>query len=98
MRSYIRDGFDIVGAQRRIGRTNRKIVIHFMHEVLNVIVVLQEPLKGVGQVIKEEGARNGIASQRGGGECKSCPASGCRVARGSPGRLGSVISEGVFDV
>ena len=28
-----------------------------MHEVLNVIVVLQEPLKGVGQVIKEEGAR-----------------------------------------
>ena len=69
-----------------------------MHQVLNVIVVLQEPLKGVGQVIKEEGARNGIASQRGGGECKSCPASGCRVARGSPGRLGSVISEGVFDV
>ena len=57
MRSYIRDGFDIVGAQRRIGRTNRKIVIHFMHEVLNVIVVLQEPLKGVGQEITEEGAR-----------------------------------------
>ena len=28
-----------------------------MHEVLNVIVVLQEPLKGVSQVIKEEGAR-----------------------------------------
>ena len=53
----MRDGFDIVGAQRRIGRTNRNIVIHFMHEILNVIVVLQEPLKGVGQVIKEEGAR-----------------------------------------
>ena len=28
-----------------------------MHEVLNVIVVLQEPLKGVGQVITEVGAR-----------------------------------------
>ena len=57
MRSYIRDGFDIVGAQRRIGRTNRKIVIHFMHEVLNVIVVLQKPLKGVGQEITEARAR-----------------------------------------
>ena len=62
-----------------------------------MIVVLQEPLKGVGQVIKEEGARgkgqgarNGIVSQRGGGECRSCPASARRVARVSPGRLGSV--------
>ena len=57
MRSYIRDGFHILGAHRRIGRTNRKIVITFMHEVLNVIVVLQEPLKGVGQEITEVGAR-----------------------------------------
>ena len=57
LRSYTRDGSHIVGVHRRIGRTNRKIVITFMHEVLNVIVVLQEPLKGVGQVIKEVGAR-----------------------------------------
>ena len=58
MTSYIWDGFHTVGAHRRIGRTNRKIVITFMHEVLNVIVVLQEPLKGVGKVITEVGARD----------------------------------------
>ena len=42
LRSYTRDGFHIVGVHRRIRRTNRKIVITFMHEVLNVIVVLQD--------------------------------------------------------
>ena len=46
-----------MGAHRRIGRTNGKIVITFMHEVLDVIVVLQEPLKGVDKVITEVGAR-----------------------------------------
>ena len=46
-----------MGAHQRIGRTNRKIVITFMYEVLNVIVVLQELLKGVGQVITEVEAR-----------------------------------------
>ena len=39
-----------------------------MYEVLNVIHVvgLQEPLKGVGEAIEEEGG--GIANRRGGGE------------------------------
>ena len=38
-----------------------------MYEVLNVIHVVgpQEPLKGVGEAIEEEGG--GIANQRGGG-------------------------------
>lgn len=32
----------------KFGRANHKIVIEIMHEVLNVIVGLQEPLKGIG--------------------------------------------------
>ena len=64
-----------------------------MYEVLNVIHVvgLQEPLKGVGEAIEEEGG--GIANQRGGGgedRWKSYPASGCQVVGGPLGRLGRV--------
>lgn len=32
----------------KFGRANHKIVIEIMHEVLNVIVGLQEPRKGIG--------------------------------------------------
>lgn len=34
--------------RHKFGRANHKIDIEIMHEVLNVIVGLQEPLKGIG--------------------------------------------------
>ena len=41
------NGLNIVSVDWRVRGANRKIVIEVMHEVLNVIIGLQEPLKGV---------------------------------------------------
>ena len=49
------NGLNIVSADWRVGRANHKIVIEVMHEILNVIVGLQEPLKGAAKQLKRKG-------------------------------------------
>ena len=47
-----------MGTDQRVGRADGKIVIQVMYEVLDVIVGLQWPLKGVGQTVEEIGRRS----------------------------------------
>ena len=49
------DSLSIVSTGRKDGRADHKMVIRVMLQVVKRIVVLQEPLKGIGRAMEEEG-------------------------------------------
>ena len=49
------DSLSIVSTDRKDGRADHKMVIRVMLQVVKRIVVLQEPLKGIGRAMEEEG-------------------------------------------
>lgn len=49
------DSLSIVSTDRKDGRAEHKMVIRVMLQVVKRIVVLQEPLKGIGRAMEEEG-------------------------------------------
>lgn len=49
------DSLSIVSTDRKDGRADHKMVIRVMLQVVKRIVVLQEPLEGIGRAMEEEG-------------------------------------------
>ena len=47
LRSHVSNGLNIVSDDQGVRRANCKVFIKAMQEVLNVVVSLQEPLKGI---------------------------------------------------
>ena len=58
LRGHLGNGVKIMGTDQRVGRADGKIVIQVVHEVLDVIVGRQKPLKGVSQTVEEIGRRS----------------------------------------
>lgn len=55
LRGQVSDSLSIVSTDRKDGRADHKMVIRVMLQVVKRIVVLQEPLKGIGRAMEEEG-------------------------------------------
>lgn len=64
LRCQVSDSLSIVSTDRKDGRADHKMVIRVMREVVKRMVVLQEPLKGIGRAMEEERGR--VPNQRGG--------------------------------
>lgn len=41
VRSHLDNGLDIIGADRGVGRANRKVVVQVMHQVLDPVIILK---------------------------------------------------------
>ena len=54
LRGQVSDSLSILSTDRKDGRADHKMVIRVMRQVVKRIVVLQEPLKGIGHATEEE--------------------------------------------